>query len=279
MAYRTFIVRAVDGFPLAEAHGEAVCTPGGRGETAAREVRQLFQRLNSMPSAHSSVEQSGGFISHIRMIDGVCYLGLFCMNYPHNAAFAFLEEVRIQFQEELKLEFGTCAVDYRSHIEYIKKPYHFVRFERHINRIVTQWRDPSSSFVLGRLHSGANQVSHVMKCNVNDLMFRAEPFGHVEAPRMPDSPKKAKSTSGLYSCLSPETLKKLLIALFIVVVIALQVFLSIKYKTWAPLGLSLAGLIFAYACRMRLAGRRVEAALREKLKQLSEHGSEHLHML
>lgn len=53
--------------------------------------------------------------------------------YPKRLAFLFLSELKSQFQDEMRREFGTgVGIDYRSKIETIDKPYYFIRFERTI---------------------------------------------------------------------------------------------------------------------------------------------------
>lgn len=62
--------------------------------------------------------------------DGVTFLTVCGSSYPKRLAFSFLEDIRAAFQEELQTAFGTHAVDYRSIIETIEKPYYFVKFGR-----------------------------------------------------------------------------------------------------------------------------------------------------
>jgi len=76
------------------------------------------------------------------MHDGVIYMALCERNYPVKLANSYLEELRSGFQEvkvicsstltneikELKSHYGTQSIDYRSKIETIEEPYHFLKF-------------------------------------------------------------------------------------------------------------------------------------------------------
>merc|ERR1719230_1593204 len=122
---------------------------------------------------------AGDFIFHYKMEDGVCYMALFDTSYPKNLAFAFLEEIHRLFQEELKREFGTGSVDYRSHIETIEKPYYFIKFDRQITKKKAKYRDPSSSKALGRLNENLTEVSSIMRQNIDEILQRGENLEEV----------------------------------------------------------------------------------------------------
>jgi len=176
MAYRTFVARAVDGFPLLEAPGEA--DYNGRATREAR--RQAHEWIGCLHrvSPQCSVDVARGFVCHLRLLDGICYMGLFCQSYPRKAAFAFLEDVIVLFQDEFKQEFGMFSVDYRSHIDLLTKPYNFARFERQITKVNLQFRDPSSSTVLHKLQTNSVGKSHIMNCSLQHLHA-----GGLETPK------------------------------------------------------------------------------------------------
>merc|ERR1719230_2549227 len=122
---------------------------------------------------------AGDFIFHYKMEDGVCYMALFDTSYPKNLAFAFIEEIHRLFQEELKREFGTGSVDYRSHIETIEKPYYFIKFDRQITKKKNEYRDPKSSKALGRLNDNLTEVSSIMRENIDELLSRGEKLDDI----------------------------------------------------------------------------------------------------
>merc|ERR1711920_688450 len=111
--------------------------------------------------------------------NGICYMALFDKNYPKNLAFAFLEDIHNLFQQELIREFGTGSVDYRSHIDTIEKPYYFIKFDRQITKKKAEYRDPKSSKALGRLNDSLNDVSSIMRQNINEILQRGENLDSV----------------------------------------------------------------------------------------------------
>merc|ERR1719356_644020 len=131
-----------------------------------------------MPSK-CSVDCVGDFVFHYTMVEGVCYMALFDRGYPKNLAFAFLEEIHRLFQEELKREFGTGSVDYRSHIETIEKPYYFIKFDRQITKKKAEYRDPKSSKALSRLNESLGEVTNIMRQNIEEVINRGENLDDV----------------------------------------------------------------------------------------------------
>jgi len=281
MAYRTFVARSPDGFLLCEAHGEApaaslVCA----AEQARTQAQQLLARLHGMPPS-SSVRCAGGFVAHLRICDGVCYLGLFCPNYPQNAAFTYIEDVRAQFQEELKREFGTGSVDYRSHIETIEKPYYFCRFDRHIARTLTQYRDPSSSTVLGKLQADLCQVSHIMKCNIDELVMRGDLLEDVshKASLLNVASQQFASTTRTLSL--EAMLQKYAVPLVVILATVLLVFLFLESDSRFSVACCAAAFLCAvFAVRGRLAGQPARGeASGDKFSFAAEYHADHLHVL
>merc|ERR1712039_487653 len=144
-----------------------------------------------------SVECSADCVFHYTMGDGVCYMALFDRSYPKNLAFAFMGDVHRLFQEELKREFGTGSVDYRSHIETIDKPYYFIKFDRQITKKKAEYRDPNSSKALGRLNENLTEVSSIMRQNINEILQRGENLEEVgqKASKLKDSSLEFKNTT------------------------------------------------------------------------------------
>jgi len=175
MAHVVIIARRQDGLILAEMQDGAL--GGALAEVRNKASRLLTRAGNLQPRC--SVDCGSGLIYHIMQGDGVCYLAMFDRSYPRNYAFAFLEDIQIIFQEELKSEFGTGSVDYRSQIDTIEKPYYFIRLDRHIARKRAEYRDPASSRSLSRLHAQLAQVSGVMQHNIEELLSRGESLEDV----------------------------------------------------------------------------------------------------
>mmetsp|Transcript_131879 Transcript_131879/g.328838 ORF Transcript_131879/g.328838 Transcript_131879/m.328838 type:complete len:226 (-) Transcript_131879:101-778(-) len=190
MAHVTFIARSLDGLILVETWDDANKVHAQQKQQA----KQLLRKLHNMPP-RCSVEGAGDHVFHYMMDDGVCYMALFDKGYPKNLAFAFLEDIHRLFQEELKREYGTSSVDYRSRIETIEKPYYFIRFDRQITKKKAEFRDPQSSKALGRLNENLTEVSSIMRQNIDEILKRGENLEDVgrKANDLKDSSKKFKN--------------------------------------------------------------------------------------
>lgn len=182
MAQVVIIARMPDGLILAELQDGT----GGAVSQNRHKISRLLHRAGCL-SPRCSIDCGGGFVFHLAQGDGVCYLAMFHQKYPRNYAFAFLEDIQNLFQEELKREFGTGSVDHRSHVDTIEKPYYFVRLDRHIARKQAEYRDPSSSRPLSRLHANLTQVSGIMQHNIDELLNRGD--------NLEDVSRKAKQLS------------------------------------------------------------------------------------
>merc|ERR1719482_154789 len=169
MAHVTYIARSVDGLILTETWDDTNKITG----QVKNQAKAMLKKLNSMPP-RLSVEGVGDFIFHYITKEGVCYLALFDKGYPKNLSFSFLEDIHKLFQEDLKREFGTGGVDYRSHIETIEKPYYFIKFDRQITKKKAEYRDPNSSKALTRLNENLTEIGSVMRKNIDEILLRGE---------------------------------------------------------------------------------------------------------
>jgi len=174
MAHVLIIARVPDGLILAEMQDGT----GGAFDESRRKACNLLKHVSSL-APRCSVECGSGFVFHVVQSRGVCYLSMFDSSYPRNYAFALLEDIEVMFQEELKREFGTGSVDHRSHIDTIEKPHYFVRLDRHIARKQAEYRDPSSTRALSRLHAQLTQVSGIMQHNIEELLNRGDNLADV----------------------------------------------------------------------------------------------------
>jgi vesicle transport protein SEC22 len=175
MALVTLVARVVDGLMLCESQRNADrVSQAAKGQASA-----LLRKLHSCPP-RCSVETEGPYVFHFSIYESVCVLALFDRVYPKSFAFTFLEEVHCMFREELKLQFGTGAVDYRSYIDSIVKPYSFLSFDRQIMRKADEFRDPSSSLAIQKLHAGLVDVASVLRCNIGEILSCEAPASTKE---------------------------------------------------------------------------------------------------
>jgi vesicle transport protein SEC22 len=196
MAHVTYLARSTDGLILIETWDDK----NKVSPQLKNQAKQMLKKLHTMPP-RLSVEGVGEFIFHYITHDGVCYLALFDKGYPKNLAFAFLEDVHKLFLEDLKREFGTGSVDYRSHIETIEKPYYFIKFDRQITKKKAEYKDPSSSKALTRLNENLTEVSSIMRQNIDDILHRGDSLDSMsdKARDLRDTSKQFKDTTRMLS--------------------------------------------------------------------------------
>merc|ERR1719161_3329495 len=215
----------MDGLILVETRDDS--KSGGSNELKTQ-AKQLLKKLSHAPP-RCSLEGSGDYVFHYITEDGVCYMALFDKAYPKKLAFSFLEDIHKSFQDELKREFGTRSVDYRSHIETIEKPYYFIKFDRQIQKKKLEYRDPSSSKALSRLNENLTEVSSVMRKNIDDILQRGESLQAV-TQKASDLKYASKEFKGMARMLTLQTmLKKFAVPL----VLGLVVLLVVYFKFFA----------------------------------------------
>jgi vesicle transport protein SEC22 len=222
MAHVTFIARALDGLILVETWDD---NKNGVTNQLKQQAKQLLKKVAQGPT-RCSIEGAGEFVFHYCMEDGVCYMALFDRSYPKKLAFAFLEDIHKSFQDELKREFGTGSVDYRSHIETIEKPYYFIKFDRQIQKKKLEYRDPSSSKALARLNENLTEVSSVMRKNIDDILQRGESLQAV-TQKASDLKFASKEFKGMTRMLTLQTMLK---KFGVPVVLGLVVLLVVYFK-------------------------------------------------
>lgn len=223
MAHVTFIARSCDGLILVETWDDSNKVHPQQKQQA----KQLLRKLHNMPD-RCSVDGVGDYIFHYTMSNGVVYMSLFDRSYPKNLAFAFLEDIGRLFQEELQREFGSGAVDYRSRIETIEKPYYFIKFDRQITKKKAEYRDPKSSKAMGRLNENLTEVSNIMRQNIDDILTRGENLSSVgrKGQHLKDESKKFKSMAGKLS------FHTMLQKYGVPAVLGLVVVMIIAFKVW-----------------------------------------------
>mmetsp|Transcript_5155 Transcript_5155/g.14540 ORF Transcript_5155/g.14540 Transcript_5155/m.14540 type:complete len:226 (+) Transcript_5155:102-779(+) len=200
MAHVTFIARSLDGLILVETWDDA----NKISPQLKNQAKQVLRKLHNSPP-RCSIEGAGEYVFHYMMENGICYMAVFDRGYPKNLAFAFLRDVHNLFQEELKREFGTGSVDYRSHIETIEKPYYFIKFDRQITKKKAEYRDPNSSKALSRLNDTLGEVTNIMRQNIDEVINRGENLDDV-GKKASNLKQYSKEFAGMTRMLSFQTM-------------------------------------------------------------------------
>jgi len=169
------VARQSDGLILVETWDDV--TVSRQFQSLKSQAKQILKRLHSAP-ANCSID-SENYTFHYLSENGVCYMTLCDRSYPKKLAFSFLSEVRRSFEEELKREFGTHSVDYRSLIETIEKPYYFIKFDRIIQRKKGDYKDPRSNRALSKLNESLSEVTDIMRKNIDEILTRGDNLDEV----------------------------------------------------------------------------------------------------
>ncbi|XP_072276274.1 vesicle-trafficking protein SEC22b [Pyxicephalus adspersus] len=115
MVLLTMIARVADGLPLAASMQED--EQSGRDlQQYQNQAKQLFRKLNEQSPARCTLE-AGAMTFHYLIEKGVCYLVLCEMSFPKKLAFAYLEDLYNEFDEQHGKKVPT-----------VSRPYSFIEF-------------------------------------------------------------------------------------------------------------------------------------------------------
>ncbi|SBT34298.1 CPW-WPC family protein, putative [Plasmodium ovale wallikeri] len=160
------LCRVSDGLTLVETNSES------KNISHKLELKKLCKKLQTFPNL--STVTSNQFNYHFLIDNGIAYIAVFPVTYPKKLAFLFLNDICKQFNDELMIQYGTHSIDYRSIIETIEKPYSFIKFDRKITKIKQEYKDPRSNIAIKKLNDSLNEVSSIMKKNIDDILLRGE---------------------------------------------------------------------------------------------------------
>ncbi|KAI8913987.1 hypothetical protein PhCBS80983_g02996 [Powellomyces hirtus] len=156
MIQSTLIARVADGLFLAADQESYDMTEH------KNQAKQLFKKLSPDSEQRCSIE-TGNLVFHYLIEFGVCYLCLCDRSYPRKLAFAYLEELQHEFNEQYGDQVGTVA-----------RPYAFVRFDSYIQKVKRQYKDSRTQRNLNKLNEDLQDVTRIMTKNIQDVLGRGE---------------------------------------------------------------------------------------------------------
>lgn len=136
------------------------------------ELKKLCKKLTTFPNLCTVTSNEKNY--HFFIDKGIAYIALFPITYPKKLAFLFLNDISKLFNEELMIQYGTHSIDYQSIIETIEKPYSFIKFDRKITKVIQEYKDPRSNIAIKKLNDSLNEVSNIMKQNIDEILLRGE---------------------------------------------------------------------------------------------------------
>lgn len=161
MVKSTSIARVSDGLPL------AATVDDEKSESALltqkQQAKLLFRKLSTSSENAASVE-SGPYILHYIIEDGICYLCIADKSYPRKLAFSYLTDVAKEFYAAYGQEAQKPGL----------RPYAFVGFENNLQKLTREYINSRTSSNLDKLNDDLNDVTRIMTRNIDDLLSRGE---------------------------------------------------------------------------------------------------------
>ncbi|KAK9174381.1 Regulated-SNARE-like domain protein [Cryptosporidium meleagridis] len=177
MCETTFIGRASDGLILTETWDDL--SSNRSLQSYKHQAKQILKSIGSDQGVERCSIDSGNYVFHYIVNDGIIYMTLSGKSYPKKLAFSFLDEIKRLFIEELGREFANRD-EFKSLIDSIDKPYYFIKFDRIIQRCKSEYKDPNSNKSLQKLNDSLIEVTNIMRRNVDDILLRGENLNDVE---------------------------------------------------------------------------------------------------
>jgi vesicle transport protein SEC22 len=155
------------------------------------QARSIIKKLNSRSPSKMSIE-SGGFCYNYIIEDSIVYLIMTPGSYPRQLAFDFLSELKLKFIDEVKKESGVN--DYFNTINTVSRPYTFLKFDRVIQILKKDYSDVNTKQNQSRLQSDLNDIQHIMRKNIQEVLDRGEKLDLVAkaSSKLTEDSKKFK---------------------------------------------------------------------------------------
>jgi len=164
----TMLARIVDGLPLAASVGDDAEMDQNLVKYT-NQAKMLFRKLSPQSPRQCSLE-SGPYLFHYLIEQGVCYLCLCDRSFPKKNAFAYLEDLRNEFTSQ-----------YGKRGDTVTRPYHFIEFDQYLQtakRRYVDGRGGGGSLAgrqqLGNINTELQDVQKIMVQNIEDVIHRGE---------------------------------------------------------------------------------------------------------
>lgn len=163
MALLTMIARTVDGLPLAASMPSDEQTSRNIQEYQSQ-AKNLFRKLTERSPARCSIE-TGPYVFHYSMENGVCYLILTEKSFSKRTAFSYLEDIQNEFFTQYGGQVPTAI-----------RPYCFIEFDNYMQKAKKTYADGRSgrNRNLNRINDELQDVQKIMIQNIDDVLQRGE---------------------------------------------------------------------------------------------------------
>ncbi|XP_040143171.1 vesicle-trafficking protein SEC22b isoform X1 [Ictidomys tridecemlineatus] len=168
MVLLTMIARVADGLPLAASMQED--EQSGRDlQQYQSQAKQLFRKLNEHSPTRCTLE-AGAMTFHYIIEQGVCYLVLCEAAFPKKLAFAYLEDLHSEFDEQHGKKVPT-----------VSRPYSFIEFDTFIQKTKKLYIDSRARRNLGSINTELQDVQRIMVANIEEVLQRGEALSALDS--------------------------------------------------------------------------------------------------
>uniref|UniRef100_A0A8D1CLQ1 Vesicle-trafficking protein SEC22b n=2 Tax=Sus scrofa TaxID=9823 RepID=A0A8D1CLQ1_PIG len=186
MVLLTMIARVADGLPLAASMQED--EQSGRDlQQYQSQAKQLFRKLNEQSPTRCTLEagamtfHKGNFNNTVSpnhifldpsyiIEQGVCYLVLCEAAFPKKLAFAYLEDLHSEFDEQHGKKVPT-----------VSRPYSFIEFDTYIQKTKKLYIDSRARRNLGSINTELQDVQRIMVANIEEVLQRGEALSALDS--------------------------------------------------------------------------------------------------
>ncbi|XP_041133563.1 vesicle-trafficking protein SEC22b-like isoform X1 [Polyodon spathula] len=172
MVLLTMIARVADGLPLAASmqEDEQGREQSGRDlQQYQSQAKQLFRKLNEQSPPRCTLE-AGAMSFHYVIEKGVCYLVLCEAGFSKKLAFAYLEDLQSEFDEQ-----------HGKRVPTVSRPYSFIEFDTYIQKTKKSYIDSRARRNLGNINTELQDVQRIMVANIEEVLQRGEALSALDS--------------------------------------------------------------------------------------------------
>ncbi|XP_066584303.1 vesicle-trafficking protein SEC22b-B [Prorops nasuta] len=167
MVLLTMIARLTDGLPLAatmqkdEQSGKSILE-------YQNQAKMLFKSLKPQSPSRCTIE-TGPYLFHFLIENGICYLVLCEKNYSKRIAYSYLEDIAQEFHSQ-----------YGKRVNEVTRPYSFIEFDTYIQKANKVFSDSRSRRNMNALNNQLHDVQRIMVQNIDDVLQRGTVLSELD---------------------------------------------------------------------------------------------------
>jgi len=153
-------------------------------KSQAKSLFKRFAQQSASTQAQRVSAESGKFVFHYILDQGVAFLTLTEKGYPKKLAFQYLEE--------LAGEFGRL---YGTQVEAAQRPYAFIKFDTFIQKTKKLYMDTRTQRNMSKLNDDLSEVHSIMTRSIQEVLGQGEKLDNMSkmSRSLADDAKKYSS--------------------------------------------------------------------------------------